>query len=453
MLAYYMGQSLLYKHIKVPLLGRQDYNPLFWQTYYQSLESSKWTHEKLQEFQLNELKKVIDFAYKNTKFYKKLFDESGINPGSFNHLEDIKKIPLLYKEDLINYIEQIKGLPKQKIEVITTGGSTGKPTKIFLEKDVTRMRTYGYVVRSYNEAGYFLGDKIATIRGDVLKNGKVKYIRENNELAMSSFYLGEENINLYLKEIEKFSPKYLRAYPSSAEILAKYIQDNNLNFNESGKIKALFTSSENLTGRQKSIIEKSLNVKIYDHYGNAEQNVMITQCKYGNYHEYMEYSYVEYLDRNNNVVEEGEARVVGTNFGNRAMPLIRYDTGDRVFINKNQKCRCGKQHNVVKKIAGRHREDEILIGKYGNKIPLTAVNSHSDVFDHVYRTQYVQEECGKVLLRVQPRAGYSEKDHTRIQREFQNRLGESVQLVVCETEQLETTLRGKSKLLIQRINL
>ena len=57
------------------------------------------SREKLQELQLQRLKKTISIAA-NSPYYKKVFQEHNITADSIKSLKDIRKIPFTTKADM-----------------------------------------------------------------------------------------------------------------------------------------------------------------------------------------------------------------------------------------------------------------------------------------------------------------------------------------------------------------
>lgn len=451
--------SLFYKRIRTEVyrnfsshfLGKMKYGDLFWKTYYWLDQTRSWNIKQFREYQMQELRKQIDWAYRHTTYYRKLFDENGWKPKDFQNFKDFRKIPILSKEDMKEHFEELRALPRRNCYVVTTGGTTGVPAKIYQEIERTEQVYRAFVWQWYNEGGYYLGDNAAILRGSIIKDGCYEFINKRGELHCSSMKMSEENMRAYLLQIEKQRIKVICALPSAAELLAKYIKNTNIPFNENGKIKSLFTSSETLTDETRRLIEEQLHLRVYDLYGNSEQMGMIGQLRDGQYHEYMCHSYVEYLDESNNVVERGKGRIVATGFINRAMPLLRYDTNDFAELTNRRWAKDYNSQTVVKGICGRWKKDALIIGKDGNRVNISAVNTHADIFDNIYKLQFVQEEQGKIKLNIMPNKRFTCKDFNNILREFKNRLGETFELQVCITDQFEYTHRGKERLLVQKL--
>ena len=50
--------------------------------------------ESLRKIQSIRLKKIVDYVYHNTPFYRKKMQEMGITPDDINSIDDIVKLPL-----------------------------------------------------------------------------------------------------------------------------------------------------------------------------------------------------------------------------------------------------------------------------------------------------------------------------------------------------------------------
>jgi phenylacetate-coenzyme A ligase PaaK-like adenylate-forming protein len=89
-------------------------------------------------------------------------------------------------------------------------------------------------------------------------------------------HLNNENINSYLKHMIESRIKILRGYPSSILFLAQYVIRTKCEIPE---LKMILTASEVLTDEHRFTIEKAFKVKVFNHYGLAEQIVMMGDCE------------------------------------------------------------------------------------------------------------------------------------------------------------------------------
>ena len=83
----------------------------------------------LKDLQLKRLKNLIDYVYKNNKFYHNKLKQLKILPSDIKSLNDIEKLPFLTKSDLREYYPF--GLVCTEmddiVEVHASSGTTGKP--------------------------------------------------------------------------------------------------------------------------------------------------------------------------------------------------------------------------------------------------------------------------------------------------------------------------------------
>ncbi len=53
---------------------------------------------ELEKLQLQRLKDMVKYAYENTVYYKRAFDEAGVSPEDIETLADIAKFPFIDKK-------------------------------------------------------------------------------------------------------------------------------------------------------------------------------------------------------------------------------------------------------------------------------------------------------------------------------------------------------------------
>ena len=90
---YPLKQSLKYAYGAIPFGIR--YGKAFRETYAFLQESQWWSRERLEEYQLAQLGKLLDHAYENVPYYRRVFDERGLKP------RDIKVIEFWERRDCI----------------------------------------------------------------------------------------------------------------------------------------------------------------------------------------------------------------------------------------------------------------------------------------------------------------------------------------------------------------
>jgi len=88
--------------------------------------------EDLEQLQLERLQSTLNRAYKNVPFYRKEFDELGIDPGALSSVQEITRLPFTTREDLgDNYPYGMFAMPLRDIVRISSStGTTPKPVVV-----------------------------------------------------------------------------------------------------------------------------------------------------------------------------------------------------------------------------------------------------------------------------------------------------------------------------------
>jgi phenylacetate-CoA ligase len=211
----------------------------------------------------------------------------------------------------------------------------------------------------------------------------------SNFTYFSPFHLNDENMAKYLKVMIAKKIIVLRGYPSSIATLADYVVRSS---HPIPQIKLVLTASEVLSDKDRLLIEHAFGAKVSNHYGLAEQIVMMGDCeKHEGLHNYDEYGYLELLDTDDPQIK----RIIGTNLNNFTTPLIRYDTGDLAVV-AEKACSCGRSLPTIKNIIG--RKDAVIKTIEGYEIPTTNFYTMLEHFQEIDRWQIVQKSLTDIEL-------------------------------------------------------
>jgi phenylacetate-CoA ligase len=421
----------------------------FLSTYTFLKESQWWNREKLEEYQLNQLKKLLNHSYENVPYYSKLFKKLNIKPNDINSLNDLHKIPYLEKEVIHNNLDDFKAInyPKYKFQNYTTGGSSGQPLQFFIEKGewISKMMAYGKIENSWANRSFF--EKSVNIIGS---EKPYVYQKFGRTLLLSSFYMIEKYFPSFIEKINKLKPRYILSYPSAITNLALYMKRKNINF--SHELKNILCFSETLYGWQRELLEEMFNCKVYEQYCQRESVSLGIFCEHSNYfHMVPEFGITELIGKDGKQVKEEDeiGEIVGTGFHNYIFPFIRYRTGDLGILTTN-KCPCGRNYPLLKRIEG--RTQEFIVSKTKQLVPL--IGFHGLVAmssQNVNESQIVQDKVGEIVLNIIKTKYYSENDSKTIKRNFQNRFGNGFNLTINFVDNIPRTKLGKFQFLIQNL--
>ena len=427
----------------------------FGRTFYRTQRLLKisefWEAERHKKWQLHMLIKLCLYAKRYVPFYRKLFKKHKIRPEKFKSLDYINDIPPITKKDVQKNLEDLisRAVPFWQVHTTATGGSTGRPF-VFLLDDSAVSREWAFIFYMWRRVGYSPYVWKATLRGVPFLHGRLYVVNPfYNEVVLSPFQLSPSNAGEYLRIISRFSCRYIHGYPSAITVLARYLIANNL---PPPQIKAVLACSENIYSGQRELIEDAFHTRFFSWYGMSEKVVLAGECEHSSlYHCFPQYGITQILAKDGTPINEPGVRgeIVGTGFINWVVPFIRYRTEDYAEFAEGV-CRCGRQFPLIKDVQGRWHQ-EMLVGKTGTLVSVTALNMHSPVFKNVARLQFVQEVPGKVLLRVVPLPTFGRQDRSAIIDALKQKVSDEIVFDIHIVDETELTPVGKGKLVVQNI--
>lgn len=417
------------------------------------LESENWNKDKLDEFQYEKTKSILEYAEKKVLWYKNKFAEWGVNSKKFKEISDIKKFPSVTKEEIRDNLRQFLSYEAnvKKLLYVTTGGSTGIPFGFYQSHLIKNVENAFF---TYHWGWYGCRhqvDKSVVLRGNYVGNEEnlFSYFPRTNEWHFSTYFLTDRNFNKYFDKLNSVKPKFIQAYPSAAELFAKYMLSNNktLDF----KLEAVMCGSENLYIWQKELIEKAFNTKVHCWYGQAEKVCLTPWTKNSQlYHVLPQYGLTELVDSNGNELnkENDTGEIIATSFYNFDMPFIRYKTMDMATLS-NKKSTEGFNYKIFSTIDGRLQE--LFVTSNGRLISMTAINMHDDIFDELKQFQFFQDKPGELIMNVIPKNHISETSIYNIRGKMLNKLGKDVNFQIKIVDEIKRTKNGKMRFLIQKL--
>lgn len=287
------------------------------------------------------LSDILNFAYTQSDFYRNIYDEAGIDVSKISSDDDFQKFPIVSKnmiqknrENIIS--EEYTRFPKSaNLDIKRTSGSTGKYLKIYWDpKDEIRSMLPLWLVR--NRKYKVSPDMNFCAFYSVMY--KANSIVDIQEITQDKNYLGFSKLNLtYEKMVDcykmllDFKPEWMMLQPSIAYMMAEVVKKEQLPVIPS--LKYLELSGEHLFESYRREIEKVFGIKSINMYGCNETNAIAIELEDGRLHVLTDNVYVEVLKDGKQVFDE-EGDIYVTSLNNHAMPFIRYETGDRGILTR-----------------------------------------------------------------------------------------------------------------------
>jgi phenylacetate-CoA ligase len=317
--------------------------------------------EKIRQLQLSKFKKIFRWAYENSKFHRRLYDNAGIKPEDVQSFEDIQRVPKVEKsmmrdiqrKDPFPYGEALC-VPLDEVTIFRqTSGTTGQPVyqpdtwqdwewwmecwSYILWAQGYRPQDRVFIPFGYNIfvafwAGHYAAEKIGceVIPGGVLDTkARILKIKELQATAMMG------------------TPTYILGMAETAR-LKMNLDPAQLSINKitcAGECGASIPST-------KKRLEEAWGAKVYDHAGATEIGAWSFECadQPGGMHVNEALFLVEIED-----VETGETieapgrrgKMVITALDRMAQPCVRFDSKD-VIEWAAEPCSCGRTSRLIK---------------------------------------------------------------------------------------------------------
>ena len=420
-------------------------------------DSQWWSRERLQEYQLQQLKLLIQHAYANVPYYRQVFVERNLKPEDIREIDDLRKLPFLTR-DIIR--ENLRGLvarnyPASSLQYETTGGSTGNPLGFYFEKRRTDEIERAFIHTLWARAGFEPGDRCAVLRGRLIDPSRTgefwEYDPVEHNLYLSAYHMTDGVLPSYIDHINKFKPDFICGYPSAVTLLAQYMIQNSVE--PFRTVKAVFCGSENLYVGLRQTLVGAFKRRVFSWYGHTERAVLAGECEQNNhYHIFPEYGIVELIDNGNNAINSAGTigEVIATGLNNFIFPLIRYKTGDLVSYSDG-KCNCGRNYRLLEKVEG--RSQEFIVTTDGRTISLTAFvfAQHFEAFSRMKLMQIEQETKGKIKVRIVRTSEFTNDDEAEIRNVMLNSVSGKLDIGFEYVDSIQRTRTGKHRFLIQKL--
>ena len=330
---------------------------------YQLKTNTSKTREEIESMQRKKLYGILEYAYNNSKYYKKAFEESGIKKNKIKNTP-ISKFPTIDKKIVMENYNDIltvsdlnqndlrdfdkeeldKKLLKGKYHVVHSSGSTGTPFYFVYDKKAWEQMLLGII------RGALWDMSMKDILKLLWEEPKIAYIAATDGRYGGAMAVGDGVSNLKLKQIfldiktpltswiksiNEFKPNIIIGYPSAIKILGKLIENKQVDIN----VTRVISCGEPLGINLRKYFEEVFKTDIINIYGASESLALGVEknSKDG-----------MYLFDDLNYIEIENGTMYLTSLYNFAQPLIRYKISDKLtFKEVDEKVPFSKVESLV----------------------------------------------------------------------------------------------------------
>ena len=415
------------------------------------LQESQWrSPAELAALQAERLAELGRFCLAEVSAYREPFHDLGIAAEGLTP-ETLARLPLMTKERarVLGNALRSRSFRRWQPRPKATSGSTGMPFNYYLDRP-SHSYQWAHLWRGWSQVGYRPGDPYVTLSGGSLVPEKVDlkqrlYLALSGAVHLPSYHLDAGVLERYRRVLERRGAGFLYGYPSSVSMLAEHLLAAG---GPRPPLRAVFTTSENLAPRARATIEEAFGCPCIDTYGCNDGGVYAFECeRRDGFHVGQESVFVEIVDDDGRPLPEGEiGRIVTTNLAIRAMPLLRYVTGDLGALT-TEPCACGRGLQRIVKLQGRERD--VVVTPAGRRVHGAFFNHFAPFYraEWLRRFQVYQPDRRALVLRLVVHREPTAVEREELLTELRRGLGEMDYRIEI-VDRLEETRTGKFRVVV-----
>lgn len=360
--------------------------------------------EYLEKLRDKNLRSLLKYVYNNNQFYHRIYRDYKEVIYNFKGFQDLPKLPLIEKEDIQKYGNEIlgKAFLYSKLEkegnysvngytIRKTSGFSGQPLSVIYDSSAWDWSEAIYA-RALFASGYRANDILMLSYPYAVPNKDwFNYFGLMRKNYIPPNIKADKQLELLLAERQRFT---FHSFPSILLMLSREIEQSCSKPN----VSRIISTGECLTEHVRKRIEADFCCAIYNHYGAMEFNRIAWEC---NMHEGLHINIdalaVELLKDGKQVSEGERGEITITGLYNYAYPLIRYRLGDFGKLSRH-KCSCKRGLPLLESVAGRSSD---FIITSDNRIIPTVITYHTlDKIRGVSQFKLEQDKDKKLTLYI-----------------------------------------------------
>ena len=392
---------------------------------------------------------ILQYAAGHSPRYRNLLPQAG-DVSEVAGL--LSALPLLTKAELRDNADGLRSRDTSlRVHAKTTGGSTGQPLTVWKDSGaVANERAASWA--AYLSYGLAIGDRCVRFWGTpTTASRRVRSTLADlamNRATFSAFAFSEQELASYWNDCRRLRPAFYYGYSSMLAAFAEYVIASGLDGTAIGA-STIVSTSEVLTDSQRRSMVRAFGCKVRNEYGCGELGPIAYECEQGQLHVAAGSVFLEVLAEDGSSALPGEiGRVVVSDLNNRAMPLLRYVTGD--FAQVGHPCTCGRNTRTLARIWG--REYDFICDQAGRKF-------HGEFFLYLFEDlaqrgvaveqfQVIQRRDLSITIRLKASGPDASALSTTVLSEARRRLP-AMEISVDAVRSIERLPSGKSALIVR----
>jgi phenylacetate-coenzyme A ligase PaaK-like adenylate-forming protein len=355
------------------------------------------------------------------------------------HGETLEPWPTLKKKHLQQHFLDLwhdGSVGDERLKHWQTSGSTGQPTRFVVDAFSIEARELGFWLVQYLahpnlETADWLWQEVEQNKPLMLRLSsyeagepwtKTMPLFGGRTLTkMSALNHAECDLSQPAKFLLENQPPFLGGDPQSYLALMDFWEATQPNgysaLKELYLLKTLTCGGDQLLPEVRSRMETFFGVPVTDVYAMSEVGILASKCHRGELHVHTPFNVLEAVnldsvDEAGLAIPDGDVgNLLVTHLTNTAMPLIRYETGDRGRLDTTSNCPCGVTLPILITLEGRRRQQ--FLNAQGEFCEPYALSK--PLFElHINQFQWIQQDTHILTLNYVRQALLSNEEKEQI---------------------------------------
>ncbi|WP_353117850.1 hypothetical protein [Nitratidesulfovibrio sp.] len=390
--------------------------------------------DELRQRQFWRLAALVRHAYVTVPRYRALLDDMGMRPEDIRSFADFATLPELPRDIVLTRPSDLaatalSGGPPIGSECLSAGGNAMR----FCQDTSAREEMYANWSLCLSFAGWRTSDMVVRLHPSPSPGrGKTPHgVRQwlSGCMTVDAGSYGKDEIAGWLRGIRRYGRVYVHGGVSVLVDMAEHALATGARMPD---VRGIIATGGRLHEGQRALITQAFGCRVQQLYGTDEVPCIAVECEFGNMHMLTHSTYVEFVpdqsdrpdrsdwpdvpDRPDQAGAPGvtdapgvSPRLLVTDLDNRAMPLLRYDTGDHA-IAVDGACPCGRGFPLMRLDTG----DTWFVKADGRRLSRAGMERRLARLKGVRALRLVQTVTGRVDMYVVRGVGFDADADARL---------------------------------------
>ena len=305
------------------------------------LHNQHLSPDALAQLQSRRAAAIARFAADSTAFYRRRFDEHGIDVARLEDPAEWERIPVTERAQVKEHDAELRPANSERFaREALTSGSTGVPLRTAHD---SRVPTLALAWRMYSWWGVQPWDDLARLgrwgfgRFETVRNRLQWW--PSQQVYLDARLIDADSMRRFHRAIVRTRPALIEGYVGAVLEFADFLDAEGLTIPTPT---AVATSAAPLPPSARRRLESVMGAPVYDEYRGSEALWMAGECRMqAGLHIFADARRIEVVDADGRSLPAGEVGdILVTDLTNRVFPIIRYRLGDRGALIDGT-CDCG----------------------------------------------------------------------------------------------------------------